>query len=132
MLFRSEEILAGHHVGTLFVPKAAKMTSRKRWLAFTARSRGKLIVDAGAARALIDGGKSLLATGITEVSGTFQIGDVVAIIDPQGLEIGRGLTNFDSPTLQKIRGLKSSEFKPIIGRTSYSEVIHRDNLALRS
>lgn len=127
-----QDILAGKAVGTLFLPSATKMTSRKRWLAFTARSRGRLTVDAGAARALTEGGKSLLASGITDISGKFDVGDVVSIIDLGGRELGRGLTNFDSPTLESIRGMKSADFKRVIGKTSYSEVIHRDNMALRT
>jgi glutamate 5-kinase len=126
------DLFDGKKVGTLFLPNPCRMTSRKRWLAFSARSRGKLTVDAGAVRALVEGGKSLLAGGITQVAGDFEAGDVVAIVDDQGREIARGLVNYDAESLRKIRGCKSSQFKAILGSKPYDEVIHRDNLVLRS
>ena len=125
------DLLDGKRVGTLFLPTPSKMTSRKRWIAFTARTRGRLVVDEGAAKALTEKGRSLLASGIAEVSGTFQVGDSVVIEDRQGNEIARGLSNYDSDSVAKIRGRKSSEFKKILGEKPYDEVVHRDNLVLR-
>ena len=125
------DLLDGKKVGTLFLPTPGKMTSRKRWIAFTARARGRLTVDDGAARALVEKGKSLLASGIAEVSGRFTTGDPVIIADAEGNEIARGLTNYDSGAVAKIRGHKSSEFKKILGEKPYDEVVHRDNLVLR-
>ena len=125
------DLLDGKRVGTLFLPTPSKMTSRKRWIAFTARTRGRLVVDDGAARALVDKGKSLLASGIAEVTGAFRAGDSVVIADRQGHEIARGLSNYDSDSVMKIRGRKSSEFKKILGEKPYDEVVHRDNLVLR-
>ncbi|MBN2583852.1 MAG: glutamate 5-kinase [Planctomycetes bacterium] len=126
------DLFDGKKVGTLFLPTPSRMTSRKRWLAFSARSRGKLAVDAGAARALVEGGKSLLASGITSVSGEFEAGDLVAVVDDKGQEIARGLSNYDAESVRKIRGCKSSQFKAILGQKLYDEVVHRDNLVLRS
>ena len=125
------EILDGKKVGTLFVPTPSKMTSRKRWIAFTARARGRLVVDDGAAAALRDKGKSLLASGIAEVGGRFKAGDPVAIVDASGNEIARGLSNYDSSAVETIRGHKSSEFRKLLGEKPYDEVVHRDNLVLR-
>jgi glutamate 5-kinase len=125
------DLLDGRRVGTLFLPSAGKMTSRQRWLAFTARPRGRLVIDDGAARALTEKGKSLLASGITELTGEFKAGDLVTIADAGGGEIARGLTNYDAASLRKIRGRKSSEFKKILGEKPYDEVVHRDNMALK-
>lgn len=125
------DLLEGKRVGTLFRPTPSKMTSRKRWIAFTARARGRLTVDDGAAKALAEKGRSLLASGIVQVSGTFQAGDLVVIEDHQGQEIARGLSNYDSQSVAKIRGRKSSEFKKLLGEKPYDEVVHRDNLVLR-
>jgi glutamate 5-kinase len=126
------DLFDGRKVGTLFLPTPSRMASRKRWLAFSARRRGKLPVDAGATRAIVEGGKSLLAGGITQVAGDFVAGDVVAIVTAEGHEIARGLTNYDAPSVRKIQGCKSSQFKAILGSRLYDEVIHRDNLVLRS
>ena len=125
------DLLDGRRVGTLFLPTPSKMTSRKRWIAFTVRARGRLTVDDGAARALCEKGKSLLASGIVGASGSFKAGDLLVIVDERGGEIARGLTNYDADALAKIRGRKSSEFKKILGEKPYDEVIHRDNLVLR-
>jgi len=125
------DLLDGRQVGTLFLATPSKMTSRKRWIAFTVRARGRLTVDDGAARALCEKGKSLLASGIVGTSGSFRAGDLVIIADERGGEIARGLTNYDADALAKIRGRKSSEFRKILGEKPYDEVVHRDNLVLR-
>jgi glutamate 5-kinase len=126
-----DDILAGRPVGTLFLPTPSKMNARQRWIAFTARSRGRLTVDDGAAKALLERGKSLLASGIVSLTGNFKAGDVVTIADSAGRELARGLTNYDAPDLSKIRGRRSAEFKKILGEKFYDEVVHRDNLVLR-
>jgi len=125
------DLLDGKKIGTLFLPTPSKMTSRKRWIAFTVRARGRLTVDDGAAKALCEKGKSLLASGIVGASGSFKAGDLLVIADAGGNEIARGLTNYDSDAVAKIRGRKSSEFRKILGEKPYDEVIHRDNLVLR-
>jgi len=125
------DLFDGKKVGTLFLPRQAKMAGRKRWLAFSARSRGKLTVDDGAARAVVTGGKSLLASGITSVSGSFQAGDLITVVDGGGKEIARGLINYAAAAVRKIHGHKSSEFRKILGEKPYDEVVHRDNLVLR-
>lgn len=126
-----DRVLDGEPVGTLFLPQPAKMNSRKRWIAFSARSRGKLTVDEGAVRALAERGKSLLASGITDVGGAFREGDLVTVLGPTGREIARGLVNYDAGTVRKIQGHRSSDFQRILGEKPYDEVIHRDNLVLR-
>ncbi len=87
-------ILAGETIGTLFLAQGQSIPSWKRWIGFTAQPRGRLTLDAGARRAIEGQGRSLLAIGIAGASGEFQIGDVVALVDPTGSEFARGLTNY--------------------------------------
>ena len=87
-------VLEGEAVGTLFVPRAEKMAGRKRWIAFYLPAEGQLKVDAGAGAALVRGGKSLLPAGIVGVSGDFEEGDVVQVLDEAGRELARGLVNY--------------------------------------
>ena len=123
------DLLAGKSVGTLFVPTKAKMRAKQRWIGLARRAHGKIIVDAGAAKA-VRARKSLLASGITAVEGAFEAGDVVAIVSPGGGEIAQGLTNYSSADLAKIKGLKSSQFAKVLGDRPYDEVVHADNLVL--
>jgi glutamate 5-kinase len=123
-------ILAGEAVGTYFVPKADRLGARKRWIAFAAPPQGRLIVDAGAARALTRQGRSLLPSGVTAVDGEFATGDVVAVVDGESREFARGLVNFDAGELRRIRGAKTQEIESRLGYKSVDEVIHRDNLVI--
>lgn len=124
------DILAGKDIGTLVVGKGATTTARKRWIGAAARCAGRLLVDGGAASALTERGSSLLAVGVTQVIGEFSKGDVVAIQNVQGQEIARGLTNYSSDELQKIAGVKADRIADLLGHCPYTEVVHRDNLAL--
>lgn len=110
------DILSGQDVGTLFWPADQPLRGRRRWLASSTMVAGCLVVDDGAARALNKKGSSLLAVGISDVKGEFGIGDIVSIIDSEGAEIGRGLSEVPSSSIQKREGLV---------------VVHRDNLFLR-
>jgi len=125
-------ILAGENVGTLFLAQGQSIPSWKRWIGFTAQPRGRLTVDAGARRAIEAQGRSLLAIGITGAGGEFQIGDVVALVDPAGSEFARGLTNYASADVARIKGLKTEQIAATLGQCPYVEVIHRDNMALTS
>jgi glutamate 5-kinase len=123
-------ILAGEAVGTLLVAEGKSVSPRKRWIGFTARPRGKLHLDAGAAAAITRQGRSLLAIGITAADGQFEKGDVVSVCDAQGREIARGLTNYAVGEVQRIQGLQSKRIAQVLGHSPYEEVIHRDNLTL--
>jgi len=125
-----DAVLAGRRVGTLFLPSGDLMTSRKRWIGLTARPQGKLVVDDGARAAVERGGKSLLAGGIVAVEGRFPKGAVVVLCDSRGEEFARGLTNFRSADVEKIKGLRSSQFTKVLGDRPYDEVVHRDNLTV--
>ena len=124
------DLLDGNDIGTLFLPQTDKRASRKRWIAFNMDRKGTVEIDAGAVRALAEQGRSLLASGIMAVHGTFELGDMIGILDPSGREIARGLTNYSAEELSKIRGRKSSEFQKVLGYRSYDEVVHRDHLVV--
>ncbi|NLW06608.1 MAG: glutamate 5-kinase [Clostridia bacterium] len=120
--------LAGETVGTIFLPRDHRTHTRKRWLAFAPPVQGQIQVDAGAVRAICKEGKSLLPGGVTGVQGDFDQGAVVSIIDLEGNEIARGLTNYAAAAIKQIQGRKTKEIVEILGYKDYDEVVHRDNL----
>ena len=124
------KLTGGEDVGTLFLPIEMKPHLRKKWIAFGSHVGGRLVVDDGAKDALIHKGKSLLPSGITAVEGDFAAGDVVEIVDGQGREFARGISNYSWMELHKIKGQKSKDICPILGYKDYDEAIHRDNLSL--
>ena len=124
------DILAGKEIGTLFLPMADRLNSKKYWIAFTLRSRGRLIIDDGAKKALLDKGKSLLPSGIIDVEGDFDLGDPVSCVDREGTSLAKGLVNFSSAEIRKIMGLKTSQICQVLGHKDYDEIIHRDNLVI--
>jgi glutamate 5-kinase len=125
------DIVHGRETGTLFLPKA-KLSARFRWVAYAGKSKGKLYVDQGAQNALCIGKKSLLSSGIVKVSGDFQKGDVVSVADVHGCDFARGLANYASGEVNKIKGLNSERIKAQLRRDAKPEVIHRDNIVLLS
>jgi len=124
------KLVEGERVGTVFAPAPRKMDSRQRWIGLTARPAGTVSVDDGATRAVRERGKSLLASGITEVTGRFTRGDVLLVRDSHGKELARGLTNYSADELALIKGKRSDQFAKLLGRDGYAAVIHRDNLVV--
>lgn len=120
----------GEPVGTLLRPVQEPQAARKRWLAGHLRIGGRLVLDAGAARALREQGRSLLAVGVKAVRGQFKRGEVVSCVDEQGREIARGLVNYDVQDTERIKGVPSSAFVDVLGYVNDEELIHRDNLVL--
>ncbi|MFZ5650335.1 MAG: glutamate 5-kinase [Bacillota bacterium] len=120
-------IMDGEEIGTAFWP-LEKLENKKRWIAYSSSLQGKIFVDEGAARALLESGKSLLPSGITGVEGGFEIGNTVSVIDPGGREIARGIVNYSARDVEMIKGRHSREIKKILGHQDYEEVIHRNNL----
>ena len=114
--------------GTRFQPKL-KPAARRRWLAQATQPKGQIVVDDGARQALVGGNKSLLATGVKGIQKRFEAGDVVGIV-AGGREFARGLTNYGSDDLEKIRGRKTAEIEGLLGHKPADEVVHRDNMAL--
>jgi glutamate 5-kinase len=125
-----KSILKGKPCGTLFKPKEERLSSRKGWIAYGSRSKGSFIIDEGAVKALVEGGKSLLPSGIVSVEGEFDIGDAVYCLDAKGNRVAKGLTNYSSAEIKKIRGKRTSEVEKILGYKYSDEAIHRDNLVL--
>lgn len=121
-------VLEGKQYGTLIRGQQRKISSRKGWIAFSLKSKGNIILDKGAADALAKKGKSLLPSGIIDVTGVFEIGDAVNCVDKEGNTIAKGLTNYSSSEILKIRGKKTSEIERSLGYRYSDEVIHRDNL----
>jgi len=116
--------------GTLFLPVADRLTSRKHWIAYTLKPAGALLVDAGASIAIREQGRSLLSPGIREVRGVFDEGECVTCIDLAGKEFARGLVNYNSQALERIKGARTDQIEQILGYKVSDEVIHRDDLAL--
>ncbi len=116
---------------TWFDAKETPVTARKKWIAGQIELGGSIVIDKGAARALI-GGKSLLPAGVTEVKGEFSRGDVVAIVSVEGEELGCGLVSYGVRDASQIAGCQSDEIETILGMTSRGALIHRDNLVLRT
>lgn len=123
-------ILAGASLGTRFEPQPQATNARKRWIANGAVPSGNIYLDAGAVRAIVERGKSLLPAGITAVDGDFQGEDAVRLCDPQGQEIARGLTNYSCRELEQLRGQNSQSIEEILGYAGAETVVHRDNLVL--
>ena len=121
---------AGKGMGTFFSPVKQKLASRKCWLAFSSKPKGTIIVDSGAARAIIEKGKSLLPIGIVDVKNDFQVGSAVEVCDTKNRTIGIGLANYSSADMLKIKGLNSSQIKMQLGYQPYDEAVHRDNLVI--
>ncbi|MGO8752067.1 MAG: glutamate 5-kinase [Thermoguttaceae bacterium] len=127
-----DKIIAGESVGTLVLAQGHSVAARKRWIGFTAQPRGHLVLDDGARKAVECQGRSLLAAGILKVIGHFNKGDVVGLRDSENLEFARGLTNYSSDDIQRIRGLKTAEIADILGHCPHDEIIHRNNMAVTS
>ena len=119
--------LLKENICTWFLPKVSTLDARKKWIISSIGSNGKIYIDNGALRALRNG-KSLLSAGITKVEGTFSKGDNILIVDNDGKESARGLTSFSSEEINKIKGLKSDQIEKILGYSSKSEIVHRDDM----
>lgn len=123
-------VFSGEELGTLFLPSQTHLCGRKHWIAFTKSPKGDLIVDRGAASALLDRGKSLLPSGIKGVNGRFSQGDAVNVIAENGEPVAIGMVNYHSGDIKKIMGAKTSEIEARLGFRHDDEVIHKDNLVL--
>jgi len=123
-------LATGETIGTRFLPLTDKLESRKRWMVSGLSTRGGLVVDSGAARALRKQKRSLLATGIKQVEGEFQRGDVVTVYDHKGSILGCGITNYSSSDIGIIKGAHSDKIATLLGYDYGSEVVHRNNLVV--
>ncbi len=125
-------IIAGESIGTRFLPTRSKLDSRRRWMLSGLRTRGRLVVDVGAAKALVGDNRSLLAAGIVGAEGSFERGDIINIFGPDGVRLGAGITNYSAADVTVIKGKHSGEFVELLGYDYGSEVVHRNNLVIAS
>jgi glutamate 5-kinase len=125
-------LMQGEAIGTLLVAQTAKQQARKQWMADHLQLAGSVMVDEGAAQRLQGGKVSLLPVGMTAVQGDFSRGDVIAIVDVQGVEIARGLANYAAAEARLICRKASGEFEALLGYTAEAEMVHKDNLVLKS
>ena len=125
-----EEVFDGREAGTFFPPRGDRIAARKSWLALTPRPQGVVRVDAGAREALVKRHKSLLPSGIIGLQGAFDSGDVVEVAGPDGQAFARGLSNYSSAEIGKIRGKRTAQIARELGQVLFAEVIHCDNLVI--
>lgn len=125
-----KRIINGEEIGTFFKPFEKGLSQKKRWLAYSVVSHGKIFVDDGAKEALVKRGKSLLPGGIIKAEGRFDKGEPVDVCDSEGNPFARGLINYERQTVEKIKRKKSGEIRSLLKDKFYTEVIHRDNLVI--
>lgn len=125
-----ERLYEGAQLGTLLYADTSRQLARKQWLAGHLQTRGTLVLDEGAVRALQRGGKSLLPIGVVSVSGAFRRGEMVSCVDKEGRELARGLVNYDSEDAERVLGRVSGEIGEVLGFSHEPELIHCDNLVL--
>ena len=125
----SRRVARGENVGTLLASETQPLNARKQWLADHLQLHGRLILDAGAVKALGEG-KSLLPIGVVDVQGEFERGAAVACLSPEGVEVARGLINYGSSDARRIARHASREIEGILGYVEEPEIVHRDNLML--
>jgi glutamate 5-kinase len=123
-------LLSGERVGTVFARDARRLPARKGWLAAAARGKGVIVVDAGARRALVDSGRSLLPSGVRSVQGHFRVGDPVDIAVDPARPFARGLAGYGADEVRRIAGLKTSEIERALGYKYLDEIVHRDDLVV--
>lgn len=127
-----DRILAGKTEGTLFLAQGATVPAWKRWIGYTVTPAGQIILDDGAHQAVAQAGSSLLPIGVTDVIGEFDCGEVVALTDKTGQEFARGLSNYSSTDACVITGKRTDEIPALLGSLPYKEIVHRDNLVIRT
>ena len=125
-----EKILAGEDIGTIVLPKENRINSWKHWIAYSKVPSGAVLVDEGAKNVILRNGKSLLPSGIREVVGRFEGGDSVSCIGEDRKEFARGLVNYTSEEINRIKGKKTAEIESVLGYKYYDEIIHRDDLVI--
>ena len=123
-------IYAGFEEGTVFFPRSRSLHARKRWIGFAVSPKGSIVIDNGAVQVLSHHGKSLLPVGILRTYGKYEKGDVVSIINEEGTEIARGLTNYNSSDVYALCGKKTHEIHTVLGNRPYEEIVHRDNIQI--
>lgn len=124
------QIFSGKEIGTIFLPKEEMLSGKKRWIGYATNVLGKIVVNYGAKKAILEKETSLLPIGIVDVINEFKKGEVVSIIDENENEIARGIVNYNSEDCKKIAGSHSDEITKILGYKNYDEIINRDNITI--
>jgi glutamate 5-kinase len=127
---RAAEAFAGEDVGTWFAPTGRRTSVRLLWLAHAARTRGRLVLDEGAVRAVVERRTSLLPAGVTASEGDFEAGDPVELVGPDGVVVARGLVAYDSREVPTLLGRSTSSLREELGPGYDRELVHRDDLVL--
>lgn len=125
-----DALMRGEDVGTLLLPHGSPLPSRKHWIAYTLKPRGRIVVDAGACRALEQRNSSLLPAGVVSVSGSFKAGDAVSIVTEAGIELARGLARYGADDVRLLAGGHSQQIAERIGSHVGDEIVHRDDIVL--
>ncbi|HMU86204.1 MAG TPA: glutamate 5-kinase [Agitococcus sp.] len=125
-----QRLAAGESLGTLLLPDDDRLTARKQWLAAHLQTAGRVVLDKGAVRALIEQGRSLLPVGVKAVEGEFLRGEAVACVDEAGKQLAVGLVNYNAEEARQIIGLSSLQIADVLGYMSDEELMHRDNIAI--
>jgi glutamate 5-kinase len=121
--------MAGERKGTLFAGEKIKINERKKWISMR-KSRGRITIDEGAAKAIVNGKKSLLATGVVNISGKFDMGDIIEVADINENVIAKGIVNYRTDELFIIKGKKTNEIKNLLNGHFFDEVINRDDMII--
>jgi len=127
-----DALMRGDDVGTLLLPHGSPLPSRKHWIAYTLKPQGRIVVDAGARRALEQRNSSLLPAGVVSVTGSFDVGDAVSIVGESGKEVARGLARYSSAEVSRLAGGHSQQIAERIGSHTGDEIVHRDDIVLTS
>jgi glutamate 5-kinase len=125
-----DALMQGQEVGTLLLPNGSPLPSRKHWIAYTLKPRGRIVVDAGARRALEKRNSSLLPAGVVSVTGSFNVGDAVSIVGEDGIELARGLARYGAEDVKLLAGGQSQQIVERVGSHAGDEIVHRDDIVL--
>lgn len=125
-----DELMRGDDVGTLLLPHGSPLPSRKHWIAYTLKPQGRIVVDAGARRALEQRNSSLLPAGVVSATGSFKVGDAVSIVSESGKEVARGLARYSANEVSRLAGGQSQQIAERIGSHAGDEIVHRDDIVL--
>ncbi|HUT65850.1 MAG TPA: glutamate 5-kinase [Spirochaetota bacterium] len=124
-------LFSGEEIGTFFLPSERKMQGKKRWIAFSPKVAGRIVIDRGGEKAIVKEKKSLLPAGVRAVYGSFRLGSNVSIENEKHREIARGLSNFSSDEIKLIKGMNSKRIPEVLGSDTYfEEIVHRDNMVI--
>ena len=125
-----DRLVRGEDVGTLMLPHGSPLPSRKHWIAYTLKPKGRIAVDAGACRALQKRKSSLLPAGVISVTGSFHVGDAVSIVSEAGAELARGLARYDAADVRRLAGGQSEQIAQRVANHVGDEIVHRDDIVL--